>query len=196
VPAVNQPRDEDGRFASGGGGAASGVNVKSWAKHLVGQAEKSGGFTVRPKDGGPSVIAKQWEAAVHVPHDGIMVSRDPKEGLGHVVEVRKMAEAIAKRDPAPTEAEARKELAGQVRTEVEKWLKTSLPAIGKLGPDHFLGGWHEKDDKGAVALHLDVSQRFDPGKRQEAASAGKSRNQMAVWDIGKKEEIPTGGTGR
>jgi hypothetical protein len=178
--AEDQPRDENGRFAGGGG-----LNVQAWAKHLVGEAERKGGFTVRPE------ANRRW-----VPQDGIMVSRAPSEGHGKVVEIRAMAKSIAEREPAPTRTEARKELRGKVLAEVEKWLDEVGPAIQKLGPDHYLGGWHEKDEHGAVALHLDVSQRFSSQHKDKALAAGRERNQLAVWDIGKKEEIPTGGTGR
>lgn len=184
--ADDQPRDDHGMWTKGGG-----RDARSWAAKFAGplanKAEKDGGFTYRP--GAPK--------NARIPTDGIMVSRAPSEGQGHVVEIAKMAEAAASRENPPTAAALRAEVVTKTRDAVKAWLAKAVPNIQKLGPDHYLGGWFEKDDKGnPVALHLDVSQRFDPKDREKALSAGRARNQLAVWDIGKMEEIKTGGTGR
>lgn len=183
------PRDERGRFGPGGSGSAA----KLWAEKkraaamagpLADKAEREGGFTVKP---GASKSER-------TPSSGVMVSRDPKEGLGHVVEIRDMAKKMAERDPPPTEAQVRAEIRAHVHEQVQKWLEKSLPAVAGKG-DHYLGGWFERDSSGSpIALHLDVSQRFED--RDKAISAGRERNQLAVWDIGKMEEVSTGGTGR
>lgn len=180
----DQPRGPDGKWTSVGGvggGAKGGLNT--WAEHvasqlapkLVATAEEHGGFTMRPNG--------------EKPKDGIMVSRHPAEGHGHVVEIAKMAS----REPPPTEEDLERE----VHSATEKWLSRTLPAIKRLGKDHYLGGWMERDESGRrTALHLDVSQRFAPRHKERAIAAGRERNQLAIWDIGKSEEIPTGGTGR
>lgn len=196
--AAEQERDEQGRWTSGGGGGAK-RDASEWAKRLAGplssKATKEGGFTYRP--GAPR--------ADRVPTDGFMVSRAPSENQGHVVEMAKMAkeagEKAAGRNPPPSADELRAEVSAKVKESVKKdvtaWLEKSIPSIQKMGSDHYLGGWYETDDKGAaVALHLDVSQRFDPRHKDQALKAGRERNQMAIWDVGGKQEIQTGGTGR
>jgi hypothetical protein len=59
-------------------------------------------------------------------------------------------------------------------------------------PDHHLGLWHNKEDG---TVYLDVTEVFDSSKRDEAIAAGSSRNQISIWDLENKVEIPTGGTG-
>lgn len=53
-----------------------------------------------------------------------------------------------------------------------------------------IGGWTDKE---TGLTHLDVSHKI--GSRNRAISAGKSRNQIAIWDVSKGREIRTGGTG-
>jgi hypothetical protein len=55
-----------------------------------------------------------------------------------------------------------------------------------------LGLWWNKEDG---KVYLDITEVFDESKRAEAISAGQNRNQISIWDIRNKEEIPTGGTG-
>jgi hypothetical protein len=161
------PRDDQGKFTSGGGGLSSRI-----AGPLVSRATKQGGFSYRP--------------GAKAPKTGYMVSLPTTAGLNHVVDIQE----LAKRDPPPTEKELREE----VRDRVKKWLDKTLPAV-QSKPEHYLGGWMQKDDKGTPqALHLDVSQRFDD--RDKATAAGRERNQLAIWHLDKGEEIPTGGTGK
>ena len=179
------PRDDHGRFSSeGGGGGKKPKGLALWAKKHAGQqaepllerAEKTGGFSYRP--------AKKKDS--RSPTSGYMVSRDPKEKVGHVIEIEQMAN----REPPPTREALRKEIKDQVK----KWLAKSLPTV-KGKSDHFLGGWYERNKDGTPkALHLDISQQFKD--KDQAIQAGRSRNQLAIWDVKKGEEIETGGTGR
>lgn len=175
-------RDESGRFGSGG-------DLKKWAEKRAGRyaspmadkVQREGGFTYKPH----TELGKE-----RVPKEGIMVSRPVSEKLGHVVELAKMAH----RDPPPTKQEMRTEIRASVKT----WLEKALPAARMLGPDHYVGGWMETDKKSGdvIAMHFDVSQKFDTKDRQKAIDTGKARNQAAIWHIEKGEEIDTGGTGR
>lgn len=172
------PRGKDGKFG-GGQGAFVAKHSDRYAAPLLAKAEKEGGFTYRPGA----------EKQKRTPTEGFMVSRDPSEKVGHVIEIEKMA----MRDPPPTKTE----LHAEVKKAVSEWLAKSVPNMQKLGADHYLGGWMQKDKDGApVALHLDISQHFDPRHKDDATKAGRDRNQMAIFDIGKFEEISTGGTGR
>ena len=174
-------RDERGRF--GEGSLATESAAGKLAGPLAARAAE-GGFTYRP--------------GTKTPTDGILVSRAPSEGHGHVVELK----ALASREPPPTIDQ----VTAEVKANVKEWIEKNLPAMEKLGPDHFLGGYaeHEKDpktgqpdpDRPIIALHFDISQRFDPKDRETAIRAGNDRNQISIFDLGKFEEIPTGGTGR
>lgn len=173
------PRDDHGRFSSGPGGGLAKWAAKysqRFAGPLAARAEKEGGFSYRPSP------AKDERS----PSDGFMVSHHPSEGLGHVIEIEKMA----MRDPPPTVSQLREE----IRTAVKTWLAKALPNV-KDKDDHFLGGWFERNADGTPkALHLDVSQRFKD--KDAAVKAGRERNQLAIWDVKNKAEIDTGGTGR
>ena len=57
-------------------------------------------------------------------------------------------------------------------------------------PSAHVGGWTDKD---TGKTHLDVSQNIP--NRGLAVAAGRSRNQISIWDVKRGEEIKTGGTG-
>jgi hypothetical protein len=59
-------------------------------------------------------------------------------------------------------------------------------------PAHHLGLWH---DEKSGNVFLDITEVFPAAQREEAISAGRDRDQISVWDLGEKVEIPTGGTG-
>lgn len=56
-------------------------------------------------------------------------------------------------------------------------------------PGAHIGGWQ---DKGKV--YLDVSHNVT--NQRAAVKAGKAGNQIAIWDVKRKREIRTGGTGK
>lgn len=61
-------------------------------------------------------------------------------------------------------------------------------------PNHFLGAWREQDSaKGVDRVWLDVSIVIR--NRAEAARVGHQFDQVAMYDLGKGQEIPLGGTG-
>lgn len=70
----------------------------------------------------------------------------------------------------------------------EAFLKANDDILGKDG--HHAGGWVDGDK-----LYLDVVKVFPPSQREAAIALGRAKNQIAVWDLGASEEIPTGGTG-
>lgn len=57
-------------------------------------------------------------------------------------------------------------------------------------PGAHLGGW---TDKASGKTYLDISHKIS--SRNRAISAGKQRNQIAIWDVKRSREINTGGTG-
>lgn len=57
-------------------------------------------------------------------------------------------------------------------------------------PRAHMGAWR---DKATGNVHLDVSHNIP--RQREAVTAGRTRNQIAIWDVKRKREIRTGGTG-
>ena len=57
-------------------------------------------------------------------------------------------------------------------------------------PNMHVGMWH---DPATGKVHLDPSENFRD--RKTAVAAGRSRNQIGIWDVRKQRTIPTGGTG-
>ncbi len=60
-----------------------------------------------------------------------------------------------------------------------------------LTPGAHIGGW---TDKATGKTYLDISHNIR--SQQAAISAGKGRNQIAIWDVKRSREINTGGTGK
>lgn len=140
------------------------------AAKLTEQAFASGGFTYRPdKD---------------APKDGYLVSLHKDDGFNHVVDIKEIAKQTG------TFSEIKAKVSAQIKEHLDK----TLDHLGQ-NPDHFFGGYVEKDDHGSpVALHLDVNEHH--ADRDKAVASGVARNQISVWDVAKSEEIKTGGTGR
>lgn len=57
-------------------------------------------------------------------------------------------------------------------------------------PDAYLGTWH---DQASGKVFLDVSHNV--ADRGAAINLGKANDQIAIWDVARMEEVPTGGTG-
>jgi hypothetical protein len=57
-------------------------------------------------------------------------------------------------------------------------------------PGSHIGGWTDKE---TGKTHLDISENIKSLPR--AVSAGKARNQIAIYDVKGQREIRTGGTG-
>lgn len=105
------------------------------------------------------------------PSDGFMVSYDSGDGHGLVLDAATKAE----RDAA-----------------VKDWVAKQRKFVAS-DPEHYFGAWKDSSDG---KVYLDVSQRFKPNEKEAAIAAGKSRNQIAIFDLGSFEEIGTGGTGQ
>lgn len=58
-------------------------------------------------------------------------------------------------------------------------------------PGSYIGGWR---DSKSGKTYLDVSHNIP--RQRSAVKAGKERNQIAIWDVKRKREIRTGGTGK
>lgn len=74
---------------------------------------------------------------------------------------------------------------------VDRWLKRKRAMLSQ--PNTYLGGWLDKSSK---KVYIDVVEVFPPDQKEAAIAAGRKRNQLAVFDLGSFEEIPTGGTGK
>jgi hypothetical protein len=74
---------------------------------------------------------------------------------------------------------------------VRRWVDRVASAVTErsLRPRAF-GAWIDGD-----SLYLDVVEIFPGDQEDEAVAAGRTRNQISVWHAGRKQEIPTGGTG-
>lgn len=57
-------------------------------------------------------------------------------------------------------------------------------------PGAHIGGWQDRKSK---QVYLDVAHNIP--RQRDAVKAGKSRNQIAIWDVKRRREIRTGGTG-
>jgi hypothetical protein len=102
------------------------------------------------------------------PESGIMVSYAKKDGHGKVLE----ATTKAQRDAA-----------------IRDWVKEQRSFVRSNKDNHY-GVWVD-----GGKTYLDVSQRFPKEQRAAAIKAGKSQNQIAVFDLDTFTEIGTGGTG-
>ncbi len=74
---------------------------------------------------------------------------------------------------------------------VDRYLKRKRAMLSQ--PNTYLGGWLNKAEK---KVYIDIVEVFPPGQKEAAIQAGRDRNQLAVFDLGSFEEIPTGGTGK
>ena len=80
---------------------------------------------------------------------------------------------------------------------IGQWVSNyAAPAItSRPAPFHrprYVGSWV---DSATGTLYLDVVEVFGRDDIAEAIEAGRDRNQIAIWDAGRGEEIATGGTG-
>ncbi len=116
-------------------------------------------------DGGTSV-----RTAGTSPSSGIMVSYPPGSGHNVVIDIKRTSEA-------------------KVQAQVEEFVRAQQSFVTSQS-DRYLGGW---EDSGK--LHLDVSRNFPSSRREQAISAGRRQNQIAVFDLDTFTEIPTGGSG-
>lgn len=77
------------------------------------------------------------------------------------------------------------------RLEVASWVLDMIPVVDSHATPITLtlGSWRHEGK-----LYLDLGQVY--ADRDAAIAAGIERNQIAIWDVAKGEEIPTGGTGQ
>ena len=165
----DQPRDENGRFGSGGGsgagektdesngggghaGAGAGRDDKEGshsavASTLATSIRETGGFTYSPVQGAPTT--------------GYMVSIDPKEGV--VVDMDKMTGT-------------------KLEGAVDKYLGEK-DAILRGDMTKFAGAWVEKNE-----CYFDISTHSED--KEAALQMGTDHGQQAIWDIVNMESIP------
>jgi hypothetical protein len=74
-----------------------------------------------------------------------------------------------------------------------QWVERVAPVVTEVGatPARYFGAWYGPNGH----LYLDVVQGFSSADRDLAIAAGRARDQIAVWDAARREEIPTGGKG-
>jgi hypothetical protein len=77
------------------------------------------------------------------------------------------------------------------RREIVKDFIRANAELFESGHAH-IGGWHDKEHGKVV---FDPVEVFPPSEREAAISAGRERDQVAIYDLDSKKEIPTGGTG-
>lgn len=80
---------------------------------------------------------------------------------------------------------------------VAEWVRdVAAPAVtSRPAPFYrprYVGSWV---DSRTGTLYLDVVEIFAREDIADAIAAGRDRNQIAIWDAGRGEEIATGGTG-
>ena len=76
-----------------------------------------------------------------------------------------------------------------MRAELRDYIKKHGALLKK--DENYLGLWFNKQDGN---LYLDVSEVVDD--LETAKSLGADRDQIAIWDIFNKAEVPTGGSGK
>lgn len=84
---------------------------------------------------------------------------------------------------------------GTIRARLTEWITSAAHAITShpapfYNPRYF-GSWVDSDG----TIYFDVVEAFPRENLSEAIAAGVSRNQIAIWDNGRKELIVTGGNG-
>jgi hypothetical protein len=104
------------------------------------------------------------------PRDGFMVALPATRGMAGAVSWAGGETGVAGAEPA-----------------VAAWVRRVLPVV-LAGRDLWIGAWVD-----GGTLYLDVSERI--AAREVAARVGRERDQIAVWDLGRGEAVPTGGTG-
>jgi hypothetical protein len=92
--------------------------------------------------------------------------------------------------PGHTQIVNEADLAGPHSQDImNKYASDHADALSRTGAH--IGGWTNKDEG---KTYLDVSQNIK--NKNAAVNVGTKRNQIAIWDVKKSREIPTGGTGK
>lgn len=71
---------------------------------------------------------------------------------------------------------------------IEDYARKNSDVLKQAGAH--IGGW---EDSNTHKVHLDVSHNIS--RASKAIKAGRERNQIKIWDVKRKREIDTGGTG-
>lgn len=79
---------------------------------------------------------------------------------------------------------------GSIVGMVRSWLNWVAPAVSEGAHPRAFGVWHS-----GGRIYLDVVDIFSDAEEDDARNAGRVRDQIAIWHNGRREEIPTGGTG-
>jgi hypothetical protein len=75
---------------------------------------------------------------------------------------------------------------------VNTWVRAVAPHVtGPHNRPRWFGSWQSDG-----VIYLDVVETFTRDDYDDAVRAGRERNQIAIWDAGRQEEIPTDGDGR
>lgn len=106
------------------------------------------------------------------PHEGFSVAVDPQASLDIGPDV-----------PEP-----------DARDMIVQWVHEHTRKRGPSFDDRnvYLGGWL---DTSTGHIWMDIVKVFPPDHREDAIKAAQDANQIAIFDLGSFEEIPTGGTG-
>lgn len=140
-----------------------------------------------PASTGPRAnVETLLDALLSVPAGTFSITGQPYRGDGIVVAVKGTGRVLEPHNTPTTE---------HVYREIRSWLThRAIPAVtSRPAPFHrprYLGVWIESG-----TVYLDVVEVFPREEIAEAIAAGRDRNQIAIWDAGRQEEIATGGTG-
>jgi hypothetical protein len=165
----DHPRDESGKFSSGGGGGKDPALVQKWAQARTGSTHEVARELTKQMSANPHGFS--WRHDKGNPTTGIMVAEHSRAGHAAIIDLGAMR----------SEAE--------LHEAVHEWVKKVLPNIHSDVEKH-LGGWSHEGK-----FYLDLAHRWPKEKEKEAVEAGKANNQKAIWHIDRGEEIQTGGTG-
>ena len=165
---ADQPRDDHGRWTSGGGDS---VATKA-AGHASDLREPDGGFTLDPRTGESPAGTGDMKG------DGpYAVATGSENASGPIPITDSMFEP---------DANGQTEM-GQ---KIDDFIAANADKLSE--PGMYLGGWHDPE---TGMVHLDVTEVLPKGSLDQAVALGSARNQIAITDLSTFKSIPTGGTG-
>ena len=162
------------------------ISKKVWVPPHVRNGKPVKGYWRAGDPAGAIKDILSWSARKLSTSGGFTVHRmtglEPKEGFS--VAVDEKASLHLTPDISGPEA------AAEVVTWVTKHTRKRGPSFDDKSI--YFGGWKDPD---TGDVWLDIIQVFPPDKKGKAIQSGKDHNQIKIFDLGKMEEIPTGGTG-
>lgn len=137
------------------------------------------------------VIGEKFAAAVAEDNSGatVLPSGTDFHGTGYVIALPEYSKVLRTHSPV---SQANLAASDYTLTDLfEAWVTTVANHVtGPQVRQRAFGIWRQGEH-----VFLDVVEVFPDDDLRAAIRAGQARDQVAIWDAGRKVEIPTGGTG-